>query len=70
MKIIIDIPYRIYSKGLIPTNRTDVEVVAYAIADCTPIDNPLIALRDEYDKEIESNKKFTSSIGREGSDKG
>lgn len=65
MKIIIDIPYRIYSKGLIPTNRTDVEIVAYAIADCTPIDSPLIALRDEYNKEIEGNKKFTSPTGAE-----
>lgn len=65
MKIIIDIPYHIYSKGLIPTNRTDVEVVAYAIADCTPIDNPFIALRDEYDKEIDGNKKFISPADEE-----
>ena len=33
MKIIIDIPNRIIDKGLIPTNWTDVEIVAEAIAN-------------------------------------
>lgn len=58
MKIIIDIPYSIYNKGLIPTNRTDVEVVSYAIAKCTPIDNPFVAFcNEQHNKEIEGNKE-------------